>query len=1526
MLAGVISADLAAVSLSQSGSFADKNVANGIAVTAASSLSGAAAGNYSVSQPTGLSANISKAALTISATGVNKTYDGTVAATVSYSDSRFGNDSLVVSGTASFLNKNVGTAKVVNVSGISVAGADAGNYTYTATSASTTADIAKRALVISGTGTDKAYDGTTTSGAVVLSDNRISGDVMAVASTGASFTDKNAGIAKDVSVTGVSVVGADAGNYSFGTTGVAKANITPKALSVFAGGLDKVYDGTANASVVYIDNRLAGDSFTATGSASFADKNVARGNVFGGTVVTTTDAAGNSISKVVIGNTIGVVNKAINVNGINLAGLDAGNYTSNTTATTAAKITPKTLTVIASGVNKVYDGNAAATAALSDNRAVGDALSTAYTTASFADKNVGTAKTVNVSGISVSGADFANYSYSGSATAVTAANITPKALIVTAAGSNKVYDGTTTSSVALGDNRVAGDVLSVVNAVANFTDKNAGVGKTVNVDGINVTGSDVANYTFNTAAVATASITPKALGYSVTAAGKEYDGNTSAVAAVGGLTGLVGAETVGVASNSATFNSKNVATANRVMVNSAILSDGTGLASNYSIAGGGSAAASITAKALAVTASGVNKTYDGNTSATVSYGDNRIGGDVLTVGGSASYLTKDAATGKTVNVNGINLSGQDASNYLLAVNTATTAADITRRALAVSATGVDKVYDGLSSATVLYSDNRVAGDVLSVAGSSNYLGKDAGTGKAVNVTGITLGSADANNYTVNGNAATTANITPKALSYNTAASGKVYDGNNTAAATVGGLAGFVGAETVGVAGNSATFNSKDVVTANLVTINSITLANGANGGLAGNYQIATGGTAVAGISAKALNYTTAAVSKVYDGTASGTAMLNGLTGLVGSESVTAIANATFNSKDAGVANQVTVNSIALGNGANGGLATNYSAAAGGTAAAGITAKALGYSATAANKVYDGNTAASASLSLTELVGSETVNVASTSATFNSKDVASANLVTVNSATLSNGNGGGLASNYSIAGGVTAAANINAKSLTYDTTAANKVYDGSVNAVAGLSIVATGLVNNETVTATGSATFNSKDVATANLVTVNSAALVSGSNGGLASNYRINAGGTAAAATTRRGLDVAATGINKVYDGSVAATAVLSDNRVAGDSLTGTYSSASYADKNVTTGKVVNVSGIAIAGLDANNYSPTNTTAVTSASITPRALTVSAAGINKVYDGTTVASAALLDNRVANDSLTASYGSASYLDKNVANGKAVNVSGINVVGADAINYTSNNTAIASASITPRALSISATGVNKVYDGSTAAVAGYTDNRVTGDVLSVAGSASFVDKNVASAKTVNVSGITLGSTDAINYTFNSSAVTSASITPKALSVAANNDSRFFTGLGYSGGNGVVYSGLVAGETSAVLAGSLSYGGSSQGAVAAGAYSINPGGLSASNYTIGYTNGVLNIGPADAGSAALGGPGLVPAYDSVLAGLPGSSGQGQKQSDQNGINGINGFNTNNGSGVQQGSSLAKILSCGVSLPPGANVNSCQ
>ncbi len=88
---------------------------------------------------------------------------------------------------------------------------------------------------------------------------------------------------------------------------------------------------------------------------------------------------------------------------------------------------------------------------------------------------------------------------------------------------------------------------------------------------------------------------------------------------------------------------------------------------------------------------------------------------------------------------------------------------------------------------------------------------------------------------------------------------------------------------------------------------------------------------------------------------------------------------------------------------------------------------------------------------------------------------------------------------------------------------------------------------------------------------------------------------------------------------------------------------------------------------------------------------------------------------------------------------------------------------------------------------------------------------------------------------------------SIARAALTVTANGGSRNYSGIGYSGGNGVSYSGFVNGEGASVLSGSLVYGGSAQGAVSPGVYTLSASGLSSSNYAITWVDGLLSILPA-------------------------------------------------------------------------------
>ena len=123
---------------------------------------------------------------------------------------------------------------------------------------------------------------------------------------------------------------------------------------------------------------------------------------------------------------------------------------------------------------------------LSDNRVAGDTLVTSHATAAFADKNVGSGKTVSVGGIALTGADAANYTANTTATA--SANITAKGLTVSGiTANNKVYDGTTTATLNLATAALAGaaggdDVTLNTNGAAGaFASKTVGTAKPVTI-------------------------------------------------------------------------------------------------------------------------------------------------------------------------------------------------------------------------------------------------------------------------------------------------------------------------------------------------------------------------------------------------------------------------------------------------------------------------------------------------------------------------------------------------------------------------------------------------------------------------------------------------------------------------------------------------------------------------------------------------------------------------------------------------------------------------------------------------------------------------------------------------------------------------------------------------------------------------------------------------------------------------------------------------------------------------------------
>jgi hypothetical protein len=191
-----------------------------------------------------------------------------------------------------------------------------------------------------------------------------------------------------------------------------------------------------------------------------------------------------------------VGNKAVTVSGVTVNDGNNGNnysvtYANNTTST----ITQKALTASMSAANKTYDGTTTASVTGSSTDIItGDTVTFANTSATFANKNVGTGKPVTVAGISLTGTNAGNYSLQSN-TATATANVTAKSLTAAMSAANKTYDGTTTASVTgSSTDIITGDTVTFANTSATFANANVGTGKTVTVAGISLTGTDAGNY------------------------------------------------------------------------------------------------------------------------------------------------------------------------------------------------------------------------------------------------------------------------------------------------------------------------------------------------------------------------------------------------------------------------------------------------------------------------------------------------------------------------------------------------------------------------------------------------------------------------------------------------------------------------------------------------------------------------------------------------------------------------------------------------------------------------------------------------------------------------------------------------------------------------------------------------------------------------------------------------------------------------------------------------------------------------
>lgn len=213
--------------------FSDKNAGEDKEIKVSNlKFGGADSEYYSVSRPNNsdIKGTIRPKQLTLSMTAEDKVYDGTTDAVVNLTSAALAGDSVQVSGTGEFADKNAGTNKTVTSKDVVVTGTDAANYTAIGSTATATASITPKEISIEGiTVADKVYD-TKTDAVIAVT---FAGAVDEVSYTyKASFESANVGMDKRVTAT-VTLSGDSAKNYILASGEITGVGNIVKALAPY---------------------------------------------------------------------------------------------------------------------------------------------------------------------------------------------------------------------------------------------------------------------------------------------------------------------------------------------------------------------------------------------------------------------------------------------------------------------------------------------------------------------------------------------------------------------------------------------------------------------------------------------------------------------------------------------------------------------------------------------------------------------------------------------------------------------------------------------------------------------------------------------------------------------------------------------------------------------------------------------------------------------------------------------------------------------------------------------------------------------------------------------------------------------------------------------------------------------------------------------------------------------------------------------------------------------------------------------
>jgi hypothetical protein len=896
-LSGVESGD--AVTLIGTGTFASSNVGTGISVTSTSTLGGADATNYTLTQPTGLSGDITGASQTITFASLTPA----TLSTADYSPGATASSGLTVSYTSS--NPCVativgGNIHIVGAGTTTITASQSGGGNYSAASS-----VNQTLTVMNPTSTLAAGD------VALVAINSANPDKFSLV----FLKDVAANVAINFTDNGFTATTTTRTGEGFLTYTVPSGGHAAGTVITWTNGMTITGTGWSSAAPTNFSFNGSGDQlFIFSGNTANWSSLSGITLLYGlnyGIALSSTSAAANTVQP---STTLLPATSWLNLATSSYANTYFSNATTSNSTVSVSGTASTLLSYLVDGTNKWFGNSSAA------------ATFPTYTI------TVSPTPTISSSGtLSTVNTTYGTASASPTSFSVSASNLTQD-LSLTAPSGFEISSGSGYStSLTISPNScgaIAATTIDVRLAASTAVGTYSG----------NIALSSTGATTVNVATVSSTVSTKTLTITNLSASDKLYDGLTTvSVSGTPAYSGLVNSESFSVSGtvswafpNATVENNKTLTRTGNYAAPSA----------NYTVTQP-SLIASITTRSLTITANNVNKPFgdvltggsgstaftssglqNGETigSVTIDYGNGAGASDA--VGTYSGQVTPSAATGGTYTASNYSISYvagdiivSDVPTLDAVTLTSTLTSTYGTASTGVSFTAMGSNLSANITATAqsgyeVSSDNSIFSSSVSVSSGATVYVRFSATlaaGSYNNATSVVLSSTGATSTNVTtssaGNTVSVKGLTITGISI----SNKTYDGNTTA--TISGTAaysGLVNGESFSVSGTpSATFSDKNVGNGKSVLVSGYTAPSV-------NYSITQPTGLTANITAKELTVTSAAVTtKTYDGTTSAT-ITGTLVGVIFGDIVSLVGTGTFASANVGTGINVTSTSTLTG--------------------------------------------------------------------------------------------------------------------------------------------------------------------------------------------------------------------------------------------------------------------------------------------------------------------------------------------------------------------------------------------------------------------------------------------------------------------------------------------------------------------------------------------------------------------------------------------------------------------------------------